>query len=133
MIFRLFTMRRVLNVFIRRAARKILNPRKTEKYGTVAKIEISTIIKSKVFHQPAPLGSLAVKKSFPNAMAFNTSSITKIKRQIWSMMTRMFLNFSEMEDEVSSPRQIEFMMITKMIKYSKNVSASPSTRLLSED
>lgn len=54
---------------------KILNTRKTVKYGRVANIEIRTITKSKIFH-------LYLKKSLLNAINFNNNSTTKIHPRI---------------------------------------------------
>lgn len=127
MIFRLFTILKFLKLFIRRTARKILIPRKTEKYGTAANTETRTIIRSNVFHQPAPGGSDAVKNSFPNAIAFRISSTMKIARQASSITSRMKRVLLEMFGEVSIPRQTEFTITTKIMKYSKKLSALPST------
>ena len=86
------------------------------------KIEIKTMTKSKMF-QPY------LKKSLLKAINFKTSSKMKIARQTWSMMKKIFLYWASLA-EVSSPSEIMFTKITKSIKYSKGLSALPSTMFL---
>lgn len=77
--------------------------------------------KSKVFHFEAE------KKCLLYAINFKPSSTTKTARQVLSIISSTVRNCAEIPGDVAIPKTAEFKIITKIMKYSKNESASPST------